>query len=365
MAKTKRVAAGRDLASLYESAQPISSSSARRMECLCSSVDDSCCSSSWSTLGLPSKTIACYMCKANQNQLRAELYRGAVDAIQLKDLDVRQIGRRIVLPSSFTGGPHHMMHQYQGALALMQRFIKPDLFVTVTCNPNWPEIRRHMPPNGEASYDPATVCRVFRLKLKALMQAVVKKDVFGPVASWVYTIGFQRRGLPHAHILVSLEEHFKPITAADTDAIVCAQLPDPAAEESLLNIVTKQMLHVCDHRCGGDGVNADTCSKLHPRPFQDATAVVQNRVPQVPAPSKWSRAFPGESKQDGHESACRAVQPLFPLFRLAHQRRGCWVSGMPTSTSTSSSPRAQTMRGLYSVRKKVWWWWWRRGSRRK
>lgn len=41
----------------------------------------------------------------NQTQLRAELYQGIVDA---GNSELRNIGRRIVLPSSFTGGPRQM-----------------------------------------------------------------------------------------------------------------------------------------------------------------------------------------------------------------------------------------------------------------
>jgi hypothetical protein len=219
--------------------------------------------------------------QSNQNQLRAELYQGAVDAIQQQDLEVNQIGRRIVLPSSFTGGPRHMAQQYQDAMALVRRFGKPDLFVTVTCNPNWPEIRRHVPPGGEASYYPPIVCRVFRLKLKAIIQEIVKKEVFGPVASRVYTIEFQKRGLPHAHILIALQEPFKPVTAADVDKMVSAQLPSPVTERRLFDIITKQMLHVCDGRCKDNDGN---CTKGFPKPFQETTVVTNSGFPKYKRP---------------------------------------------------------------------------------
>jgi hypothetical protein len=42
----------------------------------------------------------------NQTQLRAELYQGVVDA-QAADVDPHEVGRSIVLPSSFIGGPRH------------------------------------------------------------------------------------------------------------------------------------------------------------------------------------------------------------------------------------------------------------------
>ena len=38
----------------------------------------------------------------NQRQLRAELYRGLSDAVAAGDTDGASIGRRVVLPSTFT-----------------------------------------------------------------------------------------------------------------------------------------------------------------------------------------------------------------------------------------------------------------------
>jgi hypothetical protein len=45
------------------------------------------------------------------------------------------------LPSSFTGGPRQMHKLYQDGMAIVRVFGKPDLFITITCNPKWPEIQ--------------------------------------------------------------------------------------------------------------------------------------------------------------------------------------------------------------------------------
>ena len=39
--------------------------------------------------------------------------------------------KRIVLPAFFVGGPRDMSHRYLDALSLVQRFGKPDLFITM------------------------------------------------------------------------------------------------------------------------------------------------------------------------------------------------------------------------------------------
>ncbi len=54
----------------------------------------------------------------NQKKLHADLYQGLQDTIVAGDNSAIAIGQRIILPSSFTGGPHHMVQNYQDAMAL-------------------------------------------------------------------------------------------------------------------------------------------------------------------------------------------------------------------------------------------------------
>ena len=49
-----------------------------------------------------------------------------------------KIGTRIVLPSSFKGSPRNMQQRFQDAMVMIMKIGKPDLFITFTCNPNWP-----------------------------------------------------------------------------------------------------------------------------------------------------------------------------------------------------------------------------------
>ena len=98
-------------------------------------------------------------------------------------IDSRDIGRRIVLPSSFTGSRRYYFDQYQNALAIVRHFGKPDLFITIAANPKWPEIVANLLP-GQSSIDrPDLVARVFHLKLEALLEDLLEKDVLGKVGS--------------------------------------------------------------------------------------------------------------------------------------------------------------------------------------
>jgi hypothetical protein len=72
--------------------------------------------------------------RRNQNALRSELYSGLRDAVLRGDTSPASIGKRIVLPSSFTGSPRYMIENYQDAMAICRWVGYPDLFITFTCN---------------------------------------------------------------------------------------------------------------------------------------------------------------------------------------------------------------------------------------
>ncbi|XP_073265274.1 uncharacterized protein [Populus alba] len=81
--------------------------------------------------------------RANQENLRSEHYKGIHDAIARGDTDGSTTGK-IILPSSLTGSPRYMVNNYQDAMAICRCYGNPDLFITFTCNVNWPEIRREI-----------------------------------------------------------------------------------------------------------------------------------------------------------------------------------------------------------------------------
>ncbi len=77
----------------------------------------------------------CAVC-LNQTTLRADQYKGMVDAMQQDGANNTNFGRMVVLPATFAGSPRHMNQLYQDSMALVKKFGKPDLFITMTCNPN-------------------------------------------------------------------------------------------------------------------------------------------------------------------------------------------------------------------------------------
>ncbi len=103
----------------------------------------------------------------------------------------------------------------------------PDIFLTMTCNPKWPEIQSSILP-GQSSQDRPDLCpRVFNLNLKALMEAVIKETIFGEVVADVRVIEFQKRELPHEHCIFILDKASKnPLrNPAILDTVISAGLP--------------------------------------------------------------------------------------------------------------------------------------------
>ncbi|GKB44051.1 helicase, partial [Tanacetum coccineum] len=72
----------------------------------------------------------------NQDTLLVDLYHNVCDAVTRADTNAAGLGKRIVLPHTFTSGPRYMMQNYQDAMALCRAYGNPDLFITFTSNPN-------------------------------------------------------------------------------------------------------------------------------------------------------------------------------------------------------------------------------------
>lgn len=64
--------------------------------------------------------------RRNQKKLRASLYNGLEDAISNRDedVDLNELGKRFILPSSYIGGPRHMQQRYQDAMAIARYYRK-------------------------------------------------------------------------------------------------------------------------------------------------------------------------------------------------------------------------------------------------
>lgn len=208
--------------------------------------------------------------RQHQKELRCDQYIHLRDAL-INDGDPSDIGQRFILPSTFTGSPRHMHEYAQDAIAYVRLHGRPDLFITFTCNPAWPEISSLLLNGQNQIFRHDLVARIFRQKLLKLMNSITKYKLFGTTKCFMYTIEWQKRGLPHSHILIWLNTRIRP---EQIDLIISAELPDPNEDSSLFAIVTKSMIH---GPCGPLNRNSPcldehgNCTKKFPRAFLDET----------------------------------------------------------------------------------------------
>ncbi|XP_048591443.1 uncharacterized protein LOC125576114 [Brassica napus] len=213
----------------------------------------------------------------NQEILRAELYSNVLDAVSKGDTDAKIIGQRFILPPSFTGGPRYLVEKYHDAMAICREFGNPDLFITMTANPNWSEIKEHLQKYGGDSPNdrPDIECRVFKMKLDQLLKDFKAGTFFKPYKAALHRIEFQKRGLPHAHILLWLGNSTRTPSAEEVDEIISAELPNKEEDPVAYDLVTKHMIH---GPCGlfnpkSPCMENNVCTKKYPRPNNDNTSI--------------------------------------------------------------------------------------------
>lgn len=71
------------------------------------------------------------------------------------------------------------------------------------------------------------------------MNYIAKQCVFRDTQYWMHSIEWQKRGLPHTHILIWLAKNILPDQIND---IICADIPDPETDSELHNIVIMNMI---------------------------------------------------------------------------------------------------------------------------
>uniref|UniRef100_A0AC34QDY1 Helitron helicase-like domain-containing protein n=1 Tax=Panagrolaimus sp. JU765 TaxID=591449 RepID=A0AC34QDY1_9BILA len=214
----------------------------------------------------------------------------------------------VVLPATFTGSPRYMEQNYQDAMTMVRKYGKPDLFITMTCNPNWPEIKENLKPGQEVTDRPDIAVRVFKQKVDELVHLLNKGKIFGKVRAYVYTIEFQKRGLPHVHLLLTLESDHKLRNSDSVDAFISAEIPDKNEFPVLYEKAVKHMLHgPCGPRCEKEG----KCSKKFPKKYLEKTDINVDGYPN------YKRSNNGVTvEKSGHTFDNRHVVPYNPVLLM-------------------------------------------------
>ena len=122
-------------------------------------------------------------------------------------------GRPYMLPASIPGSPMYQRNLVDDGMAVIGRYGNPTLFITFTGNPAWPEFLEAVrittgkdpPPDAHVLF-PALLVRVFKAKLYALENDLKVGSIFVHRQVFIQrVIEFQKRYIPHAHIVIRLD----------------------------------------------------------------------------------------------------------------------------------------------------------------
>jgi hypothetical protein len=94
----------------------------------------------------------------------------------------------------------------------------------------------------------------------------------------LYTIEFQKRGLPHVHIIFWVSTDTSQPTPTLIDSVITAEIPDPQQDHLGYTLVAEHMIH---GPCGPNNMNAPCmkngiCSKGYPKDFREETTIDAN-----------------------------------------------------------------------------------------
>lgn len=265
--------------------------------------------------------------KQNQSTLKADLYHGKVDqtirdtyvhtdskpptikSTHAKDTEFESHidkANRFILPSTFLNSERSNYEKYLDSMAIPTKHGKADLFITMTCNPNWPEIKQQCMHN-DVDNRSDIIARIFKAKLQILKDDILIGSTFGKTIAYLESIEFQKRGLPHAHILIWLHADDKPKNPADYDRFVSAEIPDAHLDPELYKHVQEHMIH---GPCGHEACAAQPDSTKWP-PCMIATTSDSHNVACM---RNYPKAYHHETSEN--EDGCRTTVH-FLLFYCA------------------------------------------------
>ncbi|CAN1769842.1 hypothetical protein LINPERHAP1_LOCUS11421 [Linum perenne] len=151
--------------------------------------------------------------KNNQKKLRMHYFNGLVDAF--------------MRASSHTGSPRYKYENFQDAMAICRTLGYPDLFITFTCNTNWPEVQF----------------------MVDLVQQSAEDKIYSP-----------------SHI----------------DSVISAEIPDVIADPQCYDVVSRLMLHgPCGHLFPNSPcMVTEKCTKHYPKKFNPETTIDEDGFPR-------------------------------------------------------------------------------------
>ncbi|XP_022883704.1 uncharacterized protein LOC111400528 [Olea europaea var. sylvestris] len=136
--------------------------------------------------------------------------------------------------------------------------------------------------NDEVQNRPDLIARIFRAKLEELKNDLYKENIFGSVVAHIYMIEFQKRGLPHAHLLLIFNSAQKICCAEQVDMIVSCEIPDKNKHLHLHSVIAKHNMHGPCENLNPKNVcmlTSSGCKNKYPKDYCNSTIFGDNSYP--------------------------------------------------------------------------------------
>ncbi|CAJ0964349.1 unnamed protein product [Ranitomeya imitator] len=193
-------------------------------------------------------------------------------------------GTPVILPSTFIRSPRAMQQNYQDAMTIVRKFGKPD----------WKEITENLEPWQRSEFRPDLVAQVFKFKLKAVLNEILRKHIFGHVVAYVHENKLRDKEI--------------------IEDLVSAEIPNETANPKLHEAAMKHMIH---GPCGKDQPGAicmtdGQCAKKFSKEFNTETN------PNVDGYPQCHRRNTGKTRRGMQEIDNRWVVPYNPYLLLKY-----------------------------------------------
>ena len=143
-------------------------------------------------------------------------YRGPHDHVQWhQNLQSKQNGDGatadipIVLSSTRQDLPINMQQCYEDAMIILKKYGKSDYFITMTCNPQKPQIACKLRTCQTSLNMSHLVSCVLQQYLNAFISDLWENGILGRSIARIHVIEFQKQGYPQTHILLTVPQVVK------------------------------------------------------------------------------------------------------------------------------------------------------------
>lgn len=134
-----------------------------------------------------------------------------------------------------------MREQVHYIISIAKHIGHPDIFITMTCDPKWPDITSALLPVHTPLDRPDLSVRLFRINMRAFLQLLIEEEIIGKVMAHVWGVEFQKRDLSHANTVFFLDsrgnKRFR--SAENVKSMLSSEIPslyDPTLRELALNL---------------------------------------------------------------------------------------------------------------------------------